>query len=244
MSSKRLLTKASAWSARARMAGSANGPSSSIGTSLSECTAQSASPRSIATSSSLRNSPLPPIAASERSSTSSPRVVIGTSTTSSPGCAARSRSAACSLCHRASGLLRVAMRIVAMRHYRRCGAIHGRMAGTTPPTALSVGSRGRRGRSPDLQALDDFLEGGDAAAADFQRLLAVAQDRVDVAVGFAAQLEQLVARDQAVAVDAHEAFAELLFQRLERLLDQVLAARVVHDHVLFLGLQVVDVLDR
>ena len=38
--------------------------SSSIGTSLSECTAQSASPRSIATSSSFRNRPLPPISAS------------------------------------------------------------------------------------------------------------------------------------------------------------------------------------
>src|SRR3546814_14680077 len=43
---------------------------------------------------------------------------------------------------------------------------------------------------------------------------------------------------------SHEAFAELLFQRLERFLDQVLAAGVVHHHVLLLGLQVVDVLDR
>src|SRR3546814_9200957 len=35
-----------------------------------------------------------------------------------------------------------------------------------------------------------------------------------------------------------------LFRSLERFLDQVLAAGVVHHHVLLLGLQVVDVLDR
>src|SRR3546814_2500403 len=107
-----------------------------------------------------------------------------------------------------------------------------------PPQAVEAAS------TRALQPLDDFLEAGDAAAADFQRLGAVAQDRVDVAVGLAAQFDQLVARDQAVAVDAHEAFAELLFQRLERFLDQVLAAGVVHHHVLLLGLKVVDVLDR
>ena len=41
----------------------------------------------------------------------SPRVLIGTRTTSSPGCAARRRAATCSVCHSASGLFRVAMRI-------------------------------------------------------------------------------------------------------------------------------------
>src|SRR3546814_1242504 len=120
----------------------------------------------------------------------------------------------------------------------------GDLARGLRPRSLPHGQRASAGAWSRLQALDDFLEAGDAAAADFQRLGAVAQDRVDVAVGLAAQFDQLVARDQAVAVDAHEAFAELLFQRLERFLDQVLAAGVVHHHVLLLGLQVVDVLDR
>ena len=39
-------------------------------------------------------------------------------------------------------------------------------------------------------------------------------------------------------LDAHEAFSEFLFQRFQRFLDQVLAARVVHHHVLLLGLEV------
>src|SRR3546814_5557794 len=57
-----------------------------------------------------------------------------------------------------------------------------------PPQAVEAAS------TRALQPLDDFLEAGDAAAADFQRLGAVAQDRVDVAVGLAAQFDQLVAR--------------------------------------------------
>ena len=129
MFAKAFDTKASAGSSRSRIAGRANPGSSSIGTSLSECTAQSDSPRCIDSSSSLRNRPLPPIAASERSSTSSPRVLIGTSSTASPGCAARSRAATCSLCHSASGLLRVAMRRRSMRG----------LSLFTPPLARSAG---------------------------------------------------------------------------------------------------------
>ncbi len=45
-------------------------------------------------------------------------------------------------------------------------------------------------------------------------------------------------------MDADEAAGELFFQRLQRFLDQVLAARVVHHHVLLFGLQVVDVVQR
>ena len=55
---------------------------------------------------------------------------------------------------------------------------------------------------------------------------------------------QSVARDQAVAMDAHEALAEFVFQRLQRFLDQHLAAGVMHDHVFVLGQQVVDFDDR
>ena len=64
------------------------------------------------------------------------------------------------------------------------------------------------------------------------------QDRLHVAVADALDLHQFMARDQAVAVDPYEAAVELFFQRLQRLLDEVLAARVVHHHVLFLRLQV------
>src|SRR5690606_17562987 len=51
---------------------------------------------------------------------------------------------------------------------------------------------------------------GQAAAADFEGVLTVAKHGVDVAVAIAAQLHQLMAGDQAVAVDAHETFAELV----------------------------------
>src|SRR5690606_11524904 len=159
-----------------------------------ECTAQSASPRCIASSSSLRNRPLPPIAASERSRISSPRMLSGSSSTSRPGCAARSRAATCSVCHRASGLLRVAMRSRSMPALSRS---RGPGAGTA------------------LQVADRRAQLGHAAAADVQRPVAVAQDRVYLAVDRAPELDQLVARHQAVAVDAHETLAELLLQRLE-----------------------------
>ncbi len=82
----------------------------SPGTSFIECTAMSARCSSSATSSSLMNRPLPPIAASGRSWMRSPWVTMGTSSTSRPLCAWRSRVATCSACHSASWLLRVAMR--------------------------------------------------------------------------------------------------------------------------------------
>ena len=71
----------------------------------------------------------------------------------------------------------------------------------------------------------------------------MAQHRLRVAIRRAPQFEDFVARDQAVAVDAHEAVRELDLQRLQRFLDQVLAARMVHDDVLLLGLQVAHVVD-
>src|SRR5690606_15294904 len=213
-SSKRatwLETKASKGSARSRMAPMAKPDSSSIGTSFSECTAMSAWPACMATSSSLRNRPLPPICASGRSSTWSPRVLSGTRSMRSAGCRRRSRAATCSLCQRASALWRVAMR-------RRS----------------SIGS----------VAADALAQAGQAATADLQFGVDAAQDGARLAVGVAAQLHQLVGGNQTVAVDAQEHVAELLFQRLQRFLDQVLAARVVDDGVLLLGLQVVDLFQR
>src|SRR5690606_1681623 len=229
-SAKSLLTKASAGSARSSTAGSTKPGSSSIGTSLSECTAQSASPRSIAISSSLRNRPLPPIAASERSSTSSPRVLSGTSTTSRPGGAAGRRAAPCALCHRARGLFRVAMRRVSMRALSvmaACRALRGPLATRAPLGLAAYGAS-----SGLLQGLAQLRH---AAPADLERGAAAAQQRVHVAVRGALELGQFAPGHQAVAVDAHEQVAELLLQRLQRLLDQVLAAGVVHDHVLLLG---------
>src|SRR3546814_7171761 len=81
----------------------------------------------------------------------------------------------------------------------RCGSwacaiiARGDLARGLRPRSLPHGQRASSGAWSRLQALDDFLEAGDAAAADFQRLGAVAQDRVDVAVGLAAQFDQLVA---------------------------------------------------
>ncbi len=65
-----------------------------------------------------------------------------------------------------------------------------------------------------------------------------------MAVAGALEFDQFVPRHQAVAVDAHEAAVEFLFQRLQRFLDQILAAGVVDHHVLLLGLEVMHFLDR
>src|SRR5690606_25385492 len=91
---------------------------------------------------------------------------------------------------------------------------------------------------------DDFAYGGGAAAADFERGVDAAQADHVAAVAAAVQAADPGARDQAAAVDAHETVAELLLQRLQRLLDQVLATGVADYHVLLLGLQEVHVLQR
>src|SRR5215213_1874530 len=102
--------KASSGLARGSTAAMQKPGGSSLGTSFIEWTAISARDSSIATSSSLTNRPLPPTSASARSSTRSPCVVIGTSSTGNSGWALRSRAATCSACHKASLLRRVAMR--------------------------------------------------------------------------------------------------------------------------------------
>ena len=45
-------------------------------------------------------------------------------------------------------------------------------------------------------------------------------------------------------MDAHEALAEFLLERGQRLLDQHFALGVMHDDVLVLGEQVIDITDR
>ena len=101
-------TSASRGSSRSMTAASTKPSGSSIGTSLSECTARSAWPASSATSSSLTNRPLPPTFESARSRIWSPCVVMPSRSTLRPKrCWSRSRT--CSACHRARRLSRVAM---------------------------------------------------------------------------------------------------------------------------------------
>src|SRR6187455_1990400 len=45
-------------------------------------------------------------------------------------------------------------------------------------------------------------------------------------------------------MDAHEVRREFLRERLERLVDQALAAAMLHRHVLLIGDEIVDVCDR
>ena len=54
-----------------------------------------------------------------------------------------------------------------------------------------------------------------AATADFQRFLAMAQHRLYAAIVDAPQFDQFVPRHQAIAMDAHEARTQFVFQRLQ-----------------------------
>ena len=67
--------------------------------------------------------------------------------------------------------------------------------------------------------------------------------RQNAPVGGAVETGELGERDEAVAVDAHEAVAELLFELRQRFLDQHLAPGVVDDDVFVFGKQVIDVAD-
>ena len=100
-------TQASRGSSRAITQASAKPSGSSIGTSLSECTASWARPSASAVSSSLTNRPLPPTLLRVRSRIWSPRVVMPSRSTRWP-CAVSS-CWTCSACHRARRLSRVAM---------------------------------------------------------------------------------------------------------------------------------------
>src|SRR5690349_2253904 len=98
----------------------------------------SARPASSATSSSFTNRPLPPTWASGRSSTRSPLVVMGTSSTARPGWRARRASATSPVWARARRLSRVAMRTesVAMGFesvHQCCTAVRFSGWAATPP---------------------------------------------------------------------------------------------------------------
>ena len=51
-----------------------------------------------------------------------------------------------------------------------------------------------------------------AAPAHFQRFLAMPQDCMHMSIGTALEFDEFVPGDEAIAVDANEAFAEFLFQ--------------------------------
>ena len=84
----------------------------------------------------------------------------------------------------------------------------------------------------------------EAAPADFQWRAAVTQDRVHMAFRRAPQFGDFVTRHQTIAMDANKALGKLGFQRLQRLFDQIFAARVVHDHIFFIGLHEADIVNR
>ena len=102
-------TTASRGSSRSVIAARQNPGGISAGMSFMECTARSARPSFRATSSSLMNSPFPPSVASLASCSSSPRVVIGRSSTRHFGYSDFSRCCTYSACHTARRLSRVAM---------------------------------------------------------------------------------------------------------------------------------------
>ena len=110
-SEKRLETKASQGFSRDDMAARTNPSGRSIGRSFIECTARSARPSCIATSSSLMNRPLPPTAANGRSSIWSPLVVIPRMSTVCCGQNSIRRLRTCSACHIARRDSREAMTI-------------------------------------------------------------------------------------------------------------------------------------
>src|SRR5690554_5821033 len=107
-----LLTKASVGSSRSQIATSPRPSGNAMGTSFMECTARSARPSSMASSSSFTNRPLPPIFASGTSRILSPWVLILTSSTVMLSCSRSSSDLMNSACHSARALLRVAMRRV------------------------------------------------------------------------------------------------------------------------------------
>ena len=103
-------TNASVGFSRSQMTLKPKPSGNSIGTSFILCTAMSARPSNMAASNSLTNNPLPPILANGVSRMMSPCVLNVTSSTSNPGWKRCSSAFTNSACHRASLLLRVAMR--------------------------------------------------------------------------------------------------------------------------------------
>src|SRR6185312_17563116 len=82
------------------------------------------------------------------------------------------------------------------------------------------------------------------APADRQRLGAAAQAHEPASVGGSLDRVEVVRADERIAMDAHEPIAVLLLERPQRVLDQVLPARMPHRRVLLIGNEAVDLLER
>src|SRR5688572_5639185 len=193
---------------------------SAAGMSFMEWTAMSARPSWSAFSSSLMKRPLPPAAARLRSWMRSPSVTIGTRLTTSPGWQAARRAATCSACHSASRLLRVAIRTCPDMRHSATGTTAGPGSGHEAPRDVR--------RQP---------------AADRQRR-AAAQAHDVMTLGVALERLHVRDRDERIAMDAHEARGEFLLERLQRLLDEFLAAGMAQRRVFLLGDEAGDVRDR
>ena len=82
-------------------------------------------------------------------------------------------------------------------------------------------------------------------AADDQRIaVEPLEKQLEVPEGCALQTLDALARHQGIAVDAHETLAELVFQGLERLVQQDLAVLMAQGHVLVVGDEVDHLVQR
>src|SRR6266508_108200 len=115
ISPRRAPTMASRGSPRSGTPASSRPVGGNEGRSLAEWTARSARPDSTAASTSLTNTPFPPIVQIGMSWRRSPAVSTRTYSGSTFGSTARTRPATCSACQRASGLRRVAIRNFTVR---------------------------------------------------------------------------------------------------------------------------------
>lgn len=81
-------------------------------------------------------------------------------------------------------------------------------------------------------------------AAHFKDIAALSHPH-DILAGVGALYRgNLFIRDQRVAMDAYEVWCELFGERLERFVDEALAALVPHSDVFLIGQEVIDIGDR
>src|SRR6478735_720509 len=99
-------------------------------------------------------------------------------------------------------------------------------------------------RRAPLQTAHELAQAREVAPADFEHVGSTVDLDEDAAVVASDEAGHAVACDQAVAVDAHEVVAELVFEALERVLDENLPLGVVDYDIFVLCLQVEDVLHR
>src|SRR5690554_2897399 len=243
-----LLTKASVGSSRSQIATSPRPSGNSMGTSFMECTARSARPSSMASSSSFTNRPLPPIFASGTSRILSPWVLILTSSTVMLSCSRSSSDLMNSACHSARALLRVAMRRVrldmALTVVRGkcaprlpCGRKKSRHRGVCTPhmpgiCPLSTPSGG------GLVFLQPLANGAGMFATDGQCRLVTFEEQAVMTVGVAPQAADKAHPHQGVAMNPQQLFGVGLFQFFQGVVAQGFTPGMVQGYVLVVGFAV------